>query len=147
MTEPAGFAKLNNMTRTVNKFLALFLAIWLPLFGGNALAASIAIQPKQGDCHAAMVQQKGMHEACGQAMQEHGQHASVAMDKHDGHHGQQNSSGESCDTCQLACSGYLVTPLARLMDAPQPDRLPVPASIRFQSIVPPLLDPPPLTRA
>ncbi len=35
----------------IRKYAAVSIAIWLPLFSGNALAASVMMQMENGDCH------------------------------------------------------------------------------------------------
>jgi len=39
------------MTRSSRKFIAVLMLLWLPLFSGNALAATISMQLPQGGCN------------------------------------------------------------------------------------------------
>ncbi|MCR4298097.1 MAG: DUF2946 domain-containing protein [Gallionella sp.] len=136
------------MSHTFGKFIAVILAIWLPLFSGNALAVSIAMQAMTGDCHSAVAQQGEPHKDCASVMQQHTQHTQLAADQDQsaGHHDQQNSVGEKCGTCHLACCGYMVTAPVEVMEAQPSARLFTPLSSQFQSITTTPLDPPPLAR-
>ena len=54
------------------KFVAVLMLLWLPLFSGSALAASLAMQAQQGDCHQTAMQH-------GEDMSMH--HHDAAMDQ------------------------------------------------------------------
>lgn len=112
------------------------MMLWLPLAGGSAFAASVAMQAPSSHCHEADV--GNMHHA----------------DTH--HHQHENSSASSasaqdhecnaCGVCHLACGGFLIaTP-----DVPAAAVLPrenTPYLLTFDSITTVPLVPPPLARA
>jgi len=133
------------MLRTTRKFIAVILAIWLPLFSGNALAVSVAMQSMHGDGHPAVTQQGTPH--CDSTVQQHAHHAQPAADQDQsaGHQGQ--PAGDDCGTCHLACCGYMAAASIEVTDAQPSARLFTPLSTQFQSITPIPLDPPPLARA
>jgi len=137
------------MLRTFGKFIAVILAIWLPLFSGNALAASIAMQSMGGDRHSAVAKQGEPHAHCASTVQQHTQHAQLATDQDQsaGHQDQPNPADENCGTCHLACCGYMVAAPAKVMGAQPSARLFATLSSQFQSITSTPLDPPPLARA
>jgi len=144
----AGFCQAAHMSRTIGKFIAVILAVWLPLFSGNALAVSIAMQSMTGDCHSAVAQRGEPHKDCASAMQQPMHHAQLdaATDQSTGHQEQQNSAGKNCGTCHLACCGYMVAAPAKVMEAQPSARLFTPLLSQFQSITTTPLDPPPLAR-
>ena len=135
------------MSHAVGKFIAVILAIWLPLFSGNALAVSIAMQAMTGDCHSAVAQRGEPHKDCASAMQQHHAQLDADRDQSTGHHDQQNSGDENCGTCHLACCGYMVAAPVEVMEAQPSARLFTPLLSQFQSITTTPLDPPPLARA
>ncbi|MDP2693483.1 MAG: hypothetical protein Q8O58_01240 [Gallionella sp.] len=135
----------------------MILAIWLPLFSGNALAVSVAMQSMGGDYHSAVAQQGEPDAHCASIMQQHAHHDQLAADQSAGHpdqqnHGQQNQdqqnpAGEDCGTCHLACCGYMAAASIEVMDAQPSGRLFTLLSTQFQSVTSTPLDPPPLARA
>jgi len=129
------------MFRTTRQFIAVILAIWLPLFSGNALAVSVAMQSAGGDCPA-VAQQDRLRQHCISTMQ---QHAQFPADQA-GHQDQQDPAGEDCGTCHLACCGYLAAVSIEVMGDQPSARLFLPISTQFQSITSTPLDPPPLAR-
>ncbi|HEU0219724.1 MAG TPA: DUF2946 domain-containing protein [Gallionella sp.] len=137
------------MSHTCGKFIAVILVVWLPLFSGNALAVSIAMQSPGGDCHSAVEQQGEPQPHCASTVQQHTQHAQLAADQDQsaGHQDQQNPAGEDCGTCHLSCCGYLAAASIEVMDAQPSDRLFTLLSTQFQSITSTPLNPPPLARA
>lgn len=145
----AAFCQAAHMLRTIGKFIAVILAIWLPLFSGNALAVSVAMQAMGGDRHSAVAQQGEPHAHCVSIMQQHTQHAQLAADQDQsaGHQEQQNHDGKDCGTCHLACGGYMAAASIEVMKAQPSARLFTPLSSQFQSITTTPLDPPPLARA
>ncbi|OGT09932.1 MAG: hypothetical protein A3J49_19410 [Gallionellales bacterium RIFCSPHIGHO2_02_FULL_57_16] len=143
----AEFCQAACMHRTIGKFIAVILAIWLPLFSGNALAASIAMQAMTGDCHSAVAQQEEPHKGCASAMQQHHAQLDAKTDQSAGHHDRQNADDENCGTCHLACCGYMVTASAKAMEVQPSARMFATISSQFQSITSTPLDPPPLARA
>jgi hypothetical protein len=141
------------MIRLSRKFVAVLLAIWLPLFSGNALAALIAMQLKGGDCHAAqpVVAQPGAHNLHHDSTMH--QHMQLAADKSAAHqeqqghqNDQQQSSHQDCGVCQLACCGYLAAVIIEVAEIQLSAQSFLPVSTQFQSITSAPLVPPPLAR-
>lgn len=123
------------MQRSTKKFVAVFIAIWLPLFSGNALAVSVAMQVMSGADHA-VVAMEG--EQCPHHVLNHDQSAGLQD--------QQNAGCGSTGICHLACCGYMATASIKV-PVDQPFALSfAPASNQFQSIALTPLDPPPLAR-
>jgi hypothetical protein len=125
------------------KFLALFLLCWLPLFSGNALAESFAMQMSNRDCSLASMK--------GSVAVQHGDathHQHFTGDDQDGAlPGDSDATCKGCGVCHFACSGFL---------AAIPDNTPSPASvaetytvtpITFFSVVSPSIFRPPLSAA
>ncbi len=129
------------MCRPIRKFVAMLLAVWLPLFSGNVLAVSVAMQSQRGDCQTVVVQQ-GEHHA---APTHHAQPA-ANQDKSAEQQDHQNTSCKNCSVCHFACSGYMATTAIKVAaDQPLAPSF-APASTQFQSITSAPLDPPPLAR-
>lgn len=134
-----GFCQTTHMLYVVKKFIAVILAIWLPLFSGNALAVSVAMQAMGGSGHS--VQQDKHHAHCDAAMQQHEQLAA----------GQDQSAGQQdrfhhadCGACHFVCCGYLAVTSIEVMNVPSSSlKFPL-VSTQFQSITSYPLDPPPL---
>jgi ferredoxin len=143
------------MFRLPRKFVAVLLAVWLPLFSGNALAASIAMQSINGDCHTAVAQQVLHRSQHVSASHQHMHHAQLAanQDQSPGHQEQQNSPNDiqnsscnNCGVCQLACSGYLAAVAINVAEAQLSVQSFTLSSTQFQSVTSAPLDPPPLAR-
>jgi len=130
---------MSNLSR---KFVAVLMLLWLPLSGGSALAASLAMQAQQGSCHQAAMQHEDM------SMHHHDAAAEqpVAHD-HSATQDQADSSCNDCGVCYLACSGYLAVPGLVAMDMPQAVAAKTPYIVSFRSITSTPLVPPPLVRA
>ena len=131
------------MSRSIRKFIAVLLAIWLPLFGGNALAGSVAMQSKGGDCHAAVMQQNEhpLHHASAAQAQLAAHH-----DMPSGHHDQPNSSCKNHAVCHLVCCGYVASSVLVIVAAQPADRAFTPYLATPHTLTLPLFDPPPLAR-
>lgn len=132
----------------LKKFVAILLAIWFPLFSGNALAASVAMQPMGGKCETGKLKNAVHHTSSLHDTSAH--HASLAKPDPSSDQnqpsGQQKSSCKNCGVCHLACTGYLATAAIKV-PADQPLALSfAPSSSHFQSITTAPLDPPPLVR-
>lgn len=142
------FCQAVRMSRTIGKFIAVTLAIWLPLFSGNALAVSVVMQSMAGDCHSALAQQSEHQPHCASTMQQPMHHAQLDEDANQSgsHHDQQNTTDDNCGTCHLACCGYLATATIDVMGAQPSVSLFTIFSTQFQSITSTPLDPPPLAR-
>ncbi len=128
------------MSRPYRQFIAVLLAVWLPLFSGAALAASVSMQAQRGACHEADMQQ--MHH---QDMDVH-QHADSSAAQHDAQD-QQDSSCNACGVCHLACSGYLAVPTVEAVTAQVSAQSVTPYLVSFHSITSIPLVPPPLALA
>ncbi|MEO8332535.1 MAG: DUF2946 domain-containing protein [Gallionella sp.] len=138
------------MLRPIRKFVAVLLAIWLPLFSGSALAASVAMQTTSGDCHP----------VAAQAIQHHAHHVSTSHhhdqiyhdqmaashDQSPGQQDQQNPSCKDCGVCHFACSGYLATVAIDVTEALVLAQTYISSTTQFQSFTSAPLDPPPLSR-
>jgi len=135
------------MNYLLRKFLAFLIAVWLPLFSGNALATSIGMQFMGGDClttHVDAVQhsvEPSFHNERVPSMQ----HAHlVAQNEHQGEH--KNTPHKSCNICHLACCGYMAVSTSNVAAATSLADLFVPSPESFQSITSAPLNPPPLAR-
>lgn len=113
------------------------MLLWLPLFSGSALAATISMQMPQGSCHEAAAPQT----MPGMDMSGHHHHQDgmpAAADEH----------SPSCSAvCHLACTGYLAVPGVELVAAIEAARDNTPYLVAFQSVTSAPLVPPPLVRA
>ena len=88
------------MSPVLRKFIAVLLAVWLPLFSGSVLAASVSMQLHNGhNSHAAVPDHDDLTELGGSCEQ----HSVAKMQAHDHH----DKSCAACGVCNLACSGYL----------------------------------------
>ncbi|MDO8207375.1 MAG: DUF2946 domain-containing protein [Gallionella sp.] len=121
------FCQSLHMSQTARKFIAVLLAIWLPLFSGSALAASVSMQMPHGSCHEM------------EAMQDMGDHHEAD---------QAPAHDQSCCNalCHLACSGYLAVQQISTLDVPNTDASITPYLFSYHSITSIPLLPPPLTR-
>lgn len=126
------FCQSLRMSHTARKFIAVLLAIWLPLFSGSALAASVSMQMPHGFCHE-------MDLAAMQDMSDHQQ-------SHDESpvHDQHGSSCTACGVCHLACSGYLGVQAINNPEVMQAAASVTPYLFSFHSITSIPLLPPPL---
>ncbi len=118
------------------KFIALVLAIWLPLFSGNVLAMSVAMHGGSQP----VLEQQSLH-------QSHQPQSNINQEHSAAHHAQQKSDCNKCGVCHLACSGYISTATITLTEV-QPCSVPYSfLSASFQSFTSAPLVPPPLARA
>lgn len=141
----AEFCQAAHMSRPIKKFVAVFIAIWLPLFSGNVLAVSVAMKTMCGDCQPVVAQQNEHH--MHHVSTEQNLQSAAGQDQSSSLHDQQESGCENSGICHLACSGYLATASIKVAEA-QPLALSfAPSSTQFQSVALTLLDPPPLARA
>jgi hypothetical protein len=135
------------MMRLTRKFVAVLLAVWLPLFSGNALAASIGMRASSGDCDVMRpVSHLSQHDS---SLHQHMHHHQLAANQEQQNipHHQRHSSCNDCGVCQVACSGYLAAVMINVADAqPAPQSFTLSAS-QFQSFTSAPLDPPPLALA
>jgi hypothetical protein len=129
------------MNRSTKKFIAVLMLLWLPIFTGSALAASVSMQMAQGGCH---------DSAMAQAMLHH----DMDMGEHQMHHGEMPAPADehspapgACGVCQLACTGYLSVPAAAMPVAQAAAPEVTPYLVAFHSHTSTPLLPPPLARA
>jgi len=132
------------MSDSVKKFIAVLLAIWLPLFSGNALAESIAMHAKGGSCHTEAAPQNVHHSH--QASTQHQAHLAANNDSSPSHD-QQNSSCKNHAVCHLACCGYAAASVSVIVAMQQADRIFAPYLDAPRTLTLPLFDPPPIARA
>jgi hypothetical protein len=125
------------MSRLSRKFVAVLMLLWLPLFSGSALAATISMQLQRGGCHEAAAAQAMSHEG---------------MDEH--HHGGMPAAADehgpacsACDICHLVSTGFLAVPSAELVAVQTAAREVTPYLVSFHSFTSAPLVPPPLVRA
>jgi hypothetical protein len=136
------------MNFSFKQFIAVLLAIWLPLFSGSALAASMVMPSMGGECH---LSHSGAHQTdYNSSVHLHMQIAtdqSAAFQQQTPQPNSQNSSQKDCGVCQLACCAYLIAVTVAIVDIPSAAQLFYPSSTQFQSYTSAPLDPPPLARA
>ncbi len=125
------------MTRSARKLVAMLMLLWLPLFTGGALAATVSMQLPRGSCHDAAAMQATAH---------------ADMHEHHQHHGEQPAdehapSCNTCGVCHLACTGYLAVPSAEPAALQATARDATPYLVVLRSITFPPLVPPPLASA
>ena len=143
----ADFCQAAYMSRPIRKLIAILLAVWLPLFGGNALAGAVAMQSNGGSCHAAVAQQNEHHSHHDSAAHEHQAQLAAHHDMPFGQHDRQNSSCQDHSTCHLACCGYVAGSALVIAAEQQPDHACTPYLVTPRTLTLPLFDPPPLARA
>jgi len=134
------------MTRSTRKFIAVFIAFWLPLFSGNALAVSVAMQSMSGESHAVVMQEAEhcMHHAMADL---HPQSSGDGPVQAAGSQDSQDPSCESSGICHLACSGYMAAASVKVAEIQPLSQLSSLFAAEFQSAALTILDPPPLARA
>ena len=119
------------------------MLLWLPLFSGNALAATISMQQAQGGCHEATASQTMPDMDMSMDMNEHHQHHGEMPSTADEH----SPSCSACGVCHLACTGYLAVPSVELVALQTTVRESTPYLVVFHSFTSAPLVPPPLARA
>jgi hypothetical protein len=127
------------MTHSARKFVAVLMLLWLPVFTGSALAASVSMQLPQGGCHesAASMSHEGMDMA-----EHHMNHGdmSAPSDEH-------SPSCSSCGVCHLACTGYLAVADVAMAAVQTAAHETTPYLVVFHSFTSAPLVPPPLVLA
>ena len=144
----AVFCQNQAMLCPLRKFGAIILAIWLPLFSGNALANSVAMPSNGGDSQAVVARQNTQTHQQASAMHQHVHHAQPVanQDQPAGAGDHQDSSCKAGSLCHLACCVYLATLATGIAEAQLAAQLFTLPSTQFQSYVSAPLDPPPLSR-
>jgi hypothetical protein len=140
--------RLPMMIHLSRKFVAVLLAVWFPLFSGNALAVSIVMQSMAGDCNVAQVD--AHHTQHDTSMHQHMHHAELQVGQHLQHDHQnhpQNTSRKDCGVCQLACCGFMATVAIAVAEIKSSAQLFALSSTQFQSFYSAPLVPPPLASA
>jgi hypothetical protein len=133
------FVTLPPMFRSSRKVIAVLMLLWLPLFNGSALAATVSMQTQQEKCHEAAVSHAMHH---------------MNMDGHHQHHGEMPSTTDehspscnTCGVCHLACTGYLAVASVEVVAMQTAARETTPYLVAFRSVTFVPLLPPPLVRA
>lgn len=116
------------------------MLLWLPLSSGSALAASLAMQLQQGECHESAEMMSMSHDdMMSHDMMQHDHEAMQVSDEGD-------SGCTSCGVCHLACTAYLDTPVVAMQLAAPASQAVSSISETFVSHLSAPLDPPPLAR-
>lgn len=140
------------MSYPFRKLIVVLLAIWLPLFTGNALAMSIVMQSPGKACHVKVMPQAMQHEQHAAGHQHHHMDMSMSMsgdvtvDQPLAHSDEQGNADKDCGICHLACCSYLAAVSSELLSLPFIASQFMLTSLQFQSISLTPLDPPPLVR-
>ncbi len=123
------------MSRLTQRIIAVLFAIWLPLFSGSVMAASVAMQVPSGHCQDASIQMADMD------MTDMGdmQHMSDPSDEH-------TPTCNTCAVCHLACTAYLAVPTLDMAAIQAGVREFTPFQVAFFSVSSAPLLPPPLAR-
>ncbi len=125
------------MSRLTRKLVAVLMLLWLPIFTGSALAASVSMQLQRGTCHEVAASSGMSHEDS-----EHHQHQSEAPTVTD----EQDTSCSACGMCHLACTSFLIAPSAGTATEQATSLGSAPFFVVFSSFTSAPLDPPPLAR-
>ncbi len=134
------------MNRFIKKITAVLMLLWLPVFTGNALAASVSMQLPQGECHDAAMSHEAMN--MDMAMDMNMDMTNMNMDEHQQvPAGEHSPSCNDCGICHLACTGYLSVPGVSIAAVQTAAREITPYLVVFNSVTSVPLLPPPLVRA
>lgn len=118
------------------------MLLWLPVFTGSALAASVSMQLSQGSCHESAASQTMSHAGMDMDTVEHHMHHGEMPTPADEH----SPSHSVCGVCHLACSAYLAIPIISIAAAPSAAGENTPYLVVFNSVTSVPLLPPPLVR-
>ncbi|ADE12091.1 DUF2946 domain-containing protein [Sideroxydans lithotrophicus] len=125
------------MLRSCRKFIAVLTLLWLPIFTGNALAASVSMLLLHGGCNETAMSQTMSDET-------------MDMGEHPAHHDATPAPAgdhSTCGVCHLACTGYLNVPGVEISAVHTVAREITPYLVAFDSVTSTPLLPPPLVRA
>ena len=126
------------MKHLPKKWIAVLMALWLPLFAGNALAISC------GDCDESLWASSDVHQAHAAGPISHLAQTGY-MSQCDHQHDQFNHKG--CGFCTFSCSGHMTAidsmEIAAVVFGPSSF---APGTVQFQSTTFAPLLPPPLAR-
>jgi hypothetical protein len=137
------------MFRPIRQFVAVVLAIWLPLFSGSALAASVAMQAASGDCRPVVAEvtvQADEHHMHQVSTSHHHDQLVESQDQAADQHDQNSPSCKDCGVCHFACSGYLATIAIQVIETRVLAQAYLTSSTQYQSFTSAPLVPPPLSR-
>lgn len=123
------------------KFIAVFLAIWLPLNGGNVLAMTV-FMPNSGEANHTALVKTGLAHASSQHQQTVAMDHCAAQDESTNGHTQSDTGCKHPAACQLAVATGQIN-----VDLPVLSLHATPYLTLFQSLPVVPLDPPPLARA
>ena len=136
------------MFQLPRKFVAVLLAVWLPMFSGYALADSIVMQSMKGDCHGAQQVSNPSQQVSN--VHQHMHHVQPGASEHQSaglHDSQSPTCNDHCGVCQIACSGYLAAVIMVVIEAQPSSQSFTLVSTQFQSFTSAPLVPPPLALA
>ena len=137
------------MSLFLRKYLSLLIAIWLPLFTGSALAASVTMQMTSDDCPPLLAKETRFHPSQSPSLHHHEMHQIDLLARGDdpasGQQNQQNTSCKDCSVCHFACGGYLATEALKMTEPLLSTQEYSVQSTRFISYTSPPQDPPPLS--
>lgn len=119
------------------------MLLWLPVFTGSALAASVPMLLPHGGCNEAGMSQAMSGETMDMEMDEHHMHRGEMPAPADEH----SPSCNSCGVCHLACTGYLAAPGVEMVAVQITASEITPYLVVFNSFASAPLVPPPLARA
>jgi len=130
------------MNRFSKKIFAVLLALWLPLFSGNALAIAVAMQAGNGCCPVAAQQDelRAHHDGATQ-------HQPATEHDHSAVHQDDDAPCANPGICHLACTGYLAVAMFDVTEPLPSHQLFEPVSVSFHSVSSTPLVPPPLVSA
>lgn len=117
------------MSRLTQKIIAVLLAVWLPLFSGSALAASVSMQMPAGHCQDETMSMADMGD-----MDMSAHHMSDTSDQH-------APACDSCGLCHLACTAAVPSVVVAAQTAACDV---TPYAVSFRSFTSAPLLPPPL---
>lgn len=123
------------MFLSAKKIIAVLMLLWLPVFTGSALAASVSMQLPHGECHEVSMSQNM---------------SNMDMDEDQMHYSgnpMPESEHSACGVCHFVCMGYLPVPAVEMTTVQTGGREITPYLLVFSSITSIPLLPPPLARA
>jgi len=115
------------------------MAIWLPLFGGAAMAESLVMQMNKESCNEVSSERVISHAEMGEHYEHH---VEVPNTKNDS-----GSTCTACGVCHIACTGYLAVTDIAGSSVQMAKQTFTPYLVSFYSITSAPLIPPPLVRA
>jgi len=146
------------MSNSARKFIAVLLALWLPLFSGSVMAASVSMQYHSGQhnseqLHSGQMDSVQSHDDADQSVaMQHGDNCEQQLfsasdtQHHAASHDQQDHKCTACGVCHLACSGYLAVSDLSGLTQHQPEVTVAVYLLSFNSTTSLPLLPPPLAR-